>query len=63
MTTRKPRHQSLRKNSAGGDRDTDGLADGWEKFHFGGLNLASPGAIFTPDGLTLKEKAKRNFRH
>jgi Bacterial TSP3 repeat len=47
----------LNKNSAGGDTDSDGLPDGWEKFHFGGLNTANPTAILQPDGLTNKEKA------
>ena len=47
----------LDKNSAGGDTDTDGLPDGWEIFHFGGLNIANPSAILKPDGLTNKEKA------
>ena len=48
----------LDKNSAGGDSDTDGMADGWEKFHFGGLNVADPNGILKPDGLTNKEKAE-----
>ncbi len=47
----------LDKNSAGGDSNTNGLADGWEMFHFGGLGIAVPGAILSPDGLTNKEKA------
>lgn len=47
----------LDKNSAGGDSDTDGLPDGWELFHFGGLGIADPTAALKPDGLTNKEKA------
>lgn len=48
----------LDKNSAGGDSDNDGLADGWEKFYFGGLNVAAPNAIQSGDGLTNKEKSE-----
>lgn len=48
----------LDKNSAGGDSDNDGLPDGWEMFHFGGLNVADPNAALQPDGLTNKEKAE-----
>ena len=48
----------LDKNSAGGDSDNDGLADGWEKFYFGGLNVADPNAIQSGDGLTNKEKSE-----
>jgi Bacterial TSP3 repeat len=47
----------LDKNSAGGDFDNDGLPDGWEKFHFGGLNVGDPNAALNSDGLTNKEKA------
>ena len=47
----------LDKNSAGGDSDNDGLPDGWEKFHFGGLNVADPNTALNSDGLTNKEKA------
>ncbi len=46
----------LDKASAGGDSDNDGLADGWEKFYFGGLGIAYPNAVLLPDGLTNKEK-------
>lgn len=48
----------LDKNSAGGDSDSDGLADGWELFYFGGLGIADPNAILKPDGLTNKEKSE-----
>ncbi len=48
----------LDKASAGGDSDSDGLPDGWERFHFGGLGIADPNAILQPDGLTNKEKAE-----
>lgn len=44
--------------SAGGDTDADGLADGWEKFYFGGLGVANPTAILGGDGLTNKEKSQ-----
>jgi len=47
----------LDKSSAGGDSDSDGLPDGWELFHFGGLGIADPNAVLQPDGLTNKEKA------
>jgi Bacterial TSP3 repeat len=47
----------LDRNSAGGDTDSDGLPDGWELFHFGGLNIANPSATLKSDGLTNKEKA------
>lgn len=46
------------KNSAGGDSDTNGLPDGWEIFHFGGLGIADPNAALQPDGLTNKDKAE-----
>ena len=46
------------KNSAGGESDADGMADGWELFHFGGLGIADPNASLQPDGLTNKEKAE-----
>lgn len=45
------------KNSAGGDTDSDGLPDGWEMFHFGGLDIADPDEALQPDGLTNKDKA------
>jgi hypothetical protein len=48
----------LDKNSAGGDSDTNGLPDGWEMFHFGGLGIANPNAALQPDGLTNKDKAE-----
>lgn len=52
----------LNRNSAGGDSDSDGMADGWEMFHFGGLNVATPNAVGYPlpagDGLTNKEKSE-----
>lgn len=47
----------LDKNSAGGDSDGDGLADGWEMFHFGELGIADPAEALMPDELTNKEKA------
>ena len=47
----------LNKNSAGGDSDFDGLPDGWEKFHFGGIGITNGSATLQPDGLTNKEKA------
>lgn len=46
------------KNSAGGDSDSNGLPDGWELFHFGGLGIADPNAVLQPDGLTNKDKAE-----
>lgn len=48
----------LDKDSAGGDSDADGLPDGWELFHFGGLGIADPNAALQPDGLTNKDKAE-----
>ncbi len=48
----------LDRNSAGGDSNSNGLPDGWELFHFGGLGIANPSAILQPDGLTNKEKAE-----
>ena len=50
------------KNSAGGDSNTNGLPDGWEMFHFGGLGIADPNAILQPDGLTNKEKAELGLK-
>ncbi len=47
----------LDKNSAGGDSNSNGLPDGWELFHFGGLGIANPTTALKPDGLTNKEKA------
>ncbi len=47
----------MNKDSNGEDSDNDGLSDGWEMFHFGGLNIADPNAVLKPDGLTNKEKA------
>lgn len=47
----------LDKNSAGGDENSNGLPDGWERFHFGALGIANPGDKLTPDNLTNKEKA------
>jgi hypothetical protein len=44
--------------SNGGDSNNNGLADGWEMFHFGGLGIADPNAVLQPDGLTNKEKAE-----
>jgi len=46
------------KDSAGGDSDNDGMADGWELYHFGNLTTADPNAKLTPDGLTNKEKSE-----
>lgn len=46
------------KNSAGGDSDNNGLPDGWELFHFGGLGIADPNAVLQPGGLTNKDKAE-----
>jgi len=48
----------LDKNSNGGDVNSNGLPDGWERFHFGGLGIANPSAVLQPDGLTNKEKAE-----
>ena len=48
----------LDKNSAGGDSDSNGLPDGWELYHFGGLGIADPDEALQPDGLTNKEKAE-----
>lgn len=48
----------LDQNSAGGDIDNDSLADGWEKFYYGGLNVANPTVILQPDGLTNSEKSQ-----
>jgi len=47
----------LDKTSAGGNSDDDGLPDGWERYYFGGTNIANPAASLQPDGLTNKEKA------
>lgn len=47
----------LDKSSAGGDTNSNGLPDGWELFHFGGLGIANPTQALKPDGLTNKEKA------
>lgn len=47
----------LDRNSAGGDVGGNGLPDGWERYYFGGVGIAIPGAILKPDGLTNKEKA------
>ena len=50
------------KESAGGDSDNagmgDGMADGWELYHFGNLTTADPNAKLSPDGLTNKEKSE-----
>ena len=46
------------KNSAGGDSDADGLADGWELFYFSDLVSADPNGKNSPDGLTNKEKSE-----
>ncbi len=48
----------LDKNSAGGDSNSNGLSDGWERFHFGALGIANPATVSQPDGLTNKEKAE-----
>ena len=48
----------LDKNSDGGDINNNGLSDGWETFHFGGLGIADPNAVLKPDGLSNKEKAE-----
>ena len=42
--------------SNGGDSNSNGLADGWEMFYFGGLGIADPNEALKPDGLTNKEK-------
>ena len=47
----------LDTDSAGGDTNNNGLTDGWEKYHFGNLTTAVPGASLKPDGLSNKEKA------
>lgn len=46
------------KDSAGGDSDADGLADGWELFYFSDLISADPNGKNSPDGLTNKEKSE-----
>lgn len=46
------------ENSAGGDSDNNGMADGWELYHFGGLGIADPNATSTPGGLTNREKSE-----
>lgn len=46
------------KGSAGGDSDTDGLADGWELFYFTNLVSAAPNGKNSPNGLTNKEKSE-----
>lgn len=46
------------KNSAGGDSDADGLADGWELFYFTDLVSADPNGKNSPNGLTNKEKCE-----
>ncbi len=48
----------LKKNDAGGDLNGNGLPDGWELFHFGGVGIADPNVALQPDGLTNKEKAE-----
>lgn len=48
----------LDKASAGGDADSDGMADGWELYFFGATNIANPGTIQSGDGLTNKEKSE-----
>ncbi|NJR43902.1 MAG: hypothetical protein HC767_15820 [Akkermansiaceae bacterium] len=48
----------LDRNSNGGDSDSDGLADGWERFFFGNLITANPSTIQSSDGLTNKEKSE-----
>ena len=45
------------RGSAGGDSDSDGLADGWELYYFGELGIANPTVVLQPDGLTNKEKS------
>lgn len=45
-------------HSAGPDTDGDGLPDGWEEYHFGGLGFADPNAKLFSDGLTNKEKSQ-----
>lgn len=46
------------KDSDGGDADGDGMAKGWELYHFGNTTSADPNAKLTPDGLTNKEKSE-----
>ena len=46
------------RNSAGGDADGDGMADGWERYYFGNTTTADPNAKLTTDGLTNKEKSE-----
>lgn len=48
----------LDKDSAGGDQNSNGLPDGWERFYFGALGIANPATVSQPDGLTIKEKAE-----
>lgn len=48
----------LDKASAGGDSNANGMSDGWELFHFGGLGIANPSTASQPDGLTNKEKSE-----
>jgi len=49
-------------SSAGGDTDNggsgDGMADGWEIYHFGDTTTADPAVSLQPDGLTNKEKSE-----
>ncbi|MCB1122013.1 MAG: hypothetical protein KJT03_10715, partial [Verrucomicrobiae bacterium] len=40
------------------DSDGDGLADGWEMLYFGGLDIADPNAVLSPDGLSNREKSE-----
>lgn len=47
----------LDRNSNGGDSNTNGLSDGWERYYFGGLGIANPNLIQSGDGLTNKEKS------
>lgn len=47
----------LDKDSAGGDSDGDGMADGWELYYFTNLTTVDPDAKLVPDGLTNKEKS------
>jgi hypothetical protein len=48
----------LDQTSAGGDTNSNGLADGWEKFYFGGIGVANPSTIQSGDDLTNKEKSE-----
>ncbi len=48
----------LDRESNGGDSNSNGLSDGWERYYFNGLGIADPNAALQPDGLTNREKSE-----